>query len=351
MAYPEILEQVLAREDLAPAVVEQIFGAIFDGELTPAQIAAFAVALRSKGETPIEIAAAARALRARATRIEPRVDGAVIDTCGTGGDGAATFNVSTVCAIVVAACGVAVAKHGNRAVSSRSGSADLIEALGIPIDHPDRTAFDARLRSSIEGVGIGFLFAPRHHAALRHAAPVRRELGVRTMFNLLGPLANPGGATHQLLGLFDDRRRATFAEVLRLLGTKRAWIVHGHASEGAPRGLDEVSTANETNVTVLSADGSIAETVIHPRDAGMEEAPLSSLAGGDAHDNARIAAAILDGERAGPRAAVVLNVACALVVAERARDLREGRERAEEALDRGDAKRTLERWRAHMRGE
>jgi len=351
VAYSEILEQLLARQDLEPAAVEQIFGAILDGELTPAQIAALAIALRAKGETAIEIAAAARALRSRAARIEPRVDGAVIDTCGTGGDGAATFNVSTVCAIVVAACGVAVAKHGNRAVSSRAGSADLIEALGIPIDDPDRAAFDARLRSSIEEIGIAFLFAPRHHAALRHAAPVRRELGVRTIFNLLGPLANPGGATHQLLGLFDDRRRASFAEVLRLLGTKRAWVVHGHASDGAPRGLDEVSTAVETNVTELCADGTIHELRIHPRDAGLEPVSLSALAGGDASDNARIAAAILDGERQGPRTAVVLNVACALVVAERAADLREGRARAEEALDRGDAKRTFERWRAHMRGD
>jgi len=351
VAYPEILEQLLARQDLAPAAVEQVFGALFDGELTPAQIGALAVALRAKGETPVEIASAARALRSRAARIEPRVEGAIVDTCGTGGDGASTFNVSTVCAIVVAACGVAVAKHGNRAVSSRAGSADLIEALGVPIDHDDRSSFDERLKRSIEEIGIAFLFAPRHHGALRHAAPVRRELGVRTVFNLLGPLANPGGATHHLLGLFDDRRRATFAEVLRLLGTKRAWIVHGHASEGAPRGLDEVSTATETNVTELRADGTIVETRIHPSDAGLEPVSLSALAGGDASDNARIAAAILDGERVPPRTAVVLNVACALVVAERARDLREGRERAEDALDRGDAKRVFEDWRAHMRGE
>jgi len=348
VSYAEILEDLLAGKDLAAPAVEQVFGRILDGELTAAQIAALAVALRSKGETPEEIAAAARALRSRAARIEPRIDGPILDTCGTGGDGAATFNVSTVCGIVVAACGVAVAKHGNRAVSSRSGSADVLEAMGIPLDHEDRAAFDARLRSSIEEIGIAFLFAPRHHAALRHAATVRRELGVRTIFNLLGPLANPGGATHQLLGLFDDRRRRTFAEVLRLLGTERAWIVYGHPSEGAPRGLDEVSTASETNVTELREDGTLHELTIHPKDAGLEPVALAALAGGDAHENARIAAAILDGERAGPRAAVVLNSACALVVAGVAADLREGRERAEEALDRGDAKRTFERWREHM---
>lgn len=339
-SFAAILEQVLERRDLDAAAVEEVFGAILDGQLTPAQIGGLAMALRAKGETPTEIAAAARALRARMLRVEPRVEGPIMDTCGTGGDGASTFNVSTATAIVVAACGVAVAKHGNRAISSRAGSADLIEALGISIE-----ASEEQLRSSIEEIGIAFLFAPKHHSALRHAAAVRRELGVRTIFNLLGPLANPGGATHQLLGLFDDRRRRTFAEVLSLLGTKRAWIVHGEPCEGAPRGLDEVSPAGATRVTELDG-GVITERTIHPRDAGLEPIDLAELAGGDAADNAKLLLHILAGERSGARTAVVLNVACALTIAGRAADLREGRARAEEAIDRGDALRTLDAWRA-----
>ncbi len=344
MSFAATLEQLLAKTDLLEADVEAIFGALLDGQLTPAQIAALAIALRAKGETPVEIAAAARALRSRAVKIEPRIAGPILDTCGTGGDGASTFNVSTATAIVVASCGVAVAKHGNRAISSRSGSADLVEALGIPINAPDEL-----LRACIEEVSITFLFAPHHHSALRHAAAVRRELGVRTIFNLLGPLANPGGATHQLLGLFDDRRRGTFAEVLRLLGTERAWVVHGEPCEGAPRGLDEVSPAGVTRVTELDR-GQLRELTIHPSDAGLAPITMAELAGGDAGDNAKLLLALLAGERSGIRTAVVLNTACALVVAEAARDLREGRERAEAALDRGDAMSTLERWRARMRG-
>lgn len=336
MSFAATLERVLARDDLEAEAVEQVFGALLDGQLTAAQIAALAVALRAKGETPAEIAAAARALRARMVRVEPRVEGPIMDTCGTGGDGASTFNVSTATAIVVASCGIAVAKHGNRAISSRAGSADLIEALGIPIEAPAD-----RLRACIEEVGIAFLFAPSHHAALRHAAPVRRELGVRTIFNLLGPLANPGGATHQLLGLFDDRRRRPFAEVLRLLGTKRAWIVHGE-------GLDEVSPSGVTHVTELDGDA-ITERVIHPRDAGLEPVDVQQLRGGDASDNVGLLMSVLSGEPSGIRTAVVLNVACALVVAGRAGDLREGRAMAEQAIDRGDAQQTLERWRQRMR--
>ena len=349
VAFAEVLERLLAGHALDEGTVERVFGAIFDGALTPAQIAAFAVALRAKGESAAEIAAAARALRARATMIRPTLaEGApLIDTCGTGGDGAHTFNVSTVAAIVVAACGVTVAKHGNRAVSSRAGSADVIEALGIPIEGA-APEFDRRVRRAMEEVGIAFLFAPRHHGALRHAASVRRELGVRTVFNLLGPIANPAGATHQLVGVFDDRRRATIADVLRLLGGKQAWVVHAEACEGAPRGLDEVSPSGVTHVTELRADGSMIERSISPRDAGLEPVSLDALAGGSASDNAAIARSILEGERSAARVAVVLNAACALVVAGITDDLRQARERAERAIDRGDARATLERWRATM---
>lgn len=353
-ALPAILERLLSREDLDEASVEAIFGAILDGELTPAQIAAFAVALRAKGETEGEIAAAARALRARARIVRPRLDeGApLLDTCGTGGDGAHTINVSTLAAIVVAACGVTVAKHGNRAISSRAGSADLVEALGVPIEpRGEAEPFDARLRTAMEEIGIAFLFAPRHHSALRHAATARRELGVRTVFNLLGPMANPALATHQLVGVFDDRRRATMAGVLRRLGTQSAWIAHGLPCEGAPRGLDEVSPAGVTRITALASDGTTRELEVHPTDAGLSPIPLSAIAGGSADDNARIARAVLEGEPGGARTAVLLNVACALVVGGIAADLREGRERAEAAIDRGDARAVLERWRAFMLDE
>jgi anthranilate phosphoribosyltransferase len=308
--------------------------------------------LRAKGETEAEIAAAARALRARARMVTPRIaEGApLLDTCGTGGDGAHTINVSTLSAIVVAAAGVTVAKHGNRAVSSRAGSADVVEALGIPIESKAED-FDARLCAAMEEIGIAFLFAPRHHGALRHAATTRRELGVRTIFNLLGPIANPAGATHQLIGVFDDRRRKTLASVLGLLGSTRAWIVHGSACEGAPRGLDEVSPSGVTRITELADDGELRELEVHPSDAGLDPVPLAAIAGGSAEHNARIAEAILAGEPSGARTAVVLNAACALVVAGIARDLKEGRERAEAALDRGTARETLVRWRRFMAEE
>ena len=352
IAIAPVLERLLTGDHLDPATVEQVFGAILDGALTPAQIAAFAISLRAKGETAEEIAAAARALRARASMLRPKLaDGApLMDTCGTGGDGASTFNVSTVSAVVVAACGVTVGKHGNRAVSSRAGSADLVEAWGIPLEG-DGPAFDALLLRSMEEVGIAFLFAPRHHGALRHAATTRRELGVRTVFNLLGPIANPAGATHQLLGVFDDGRRRVIAEVLRMLGGKRAWVVHAEPCEGAPRGLDEVSTASVTHVTELRADGSLRELTISPEDAGFERVALTAMRGGDATENAAIAGDVLGGAASAARVAVVLNSACGLVVAGVAGDLREGRARAEAAIDSGDASAMLTRWRKLMRGE
>jgi len=346
--FAPVLEQLLAHEDLSAALTERAFGAILDGSWSEAQIAAFAVALRAKGESPSEIAAAARALRARAFAIHPQLPAGtpLLDTCGTGGDGASTLNVSTITALVVAASGVAVAKHGNRAVSSRAGSADLLEALGVRIVD-ESPAVAGRLTAAIEQVGIAFLFAPRHHSALRHAAKVRRELGVRTIFNLLGPLANPAGATHQLLGVFDDRRRPTLAAVLAELGTVRAWVVHGEPTEGAPRGLDEVSPSGPTRVTELDR-GTLRELVIVPADAGLAPTPLSALAGGDATDNARATEAILAGEPHPARSAVLLNAACALVVAGVEHDLVTARQRAERALDDGRARDTLARLRRAM---
>jgi anthranilate phosphoribosyltransferase len=350
-----VLETLLERRALEAGEVEDAIGRILDGEWTAAQIAGFAIALRAKGETPTEIAAAARALRARAREVRAAVpSGApVLDTCGTGGDGAQIFNVSTCAAIVVAAAGVTVAKHGNRAISSRAGSADLIEALGVPIEAEpgDDEGFDARVRRSIEEANIGFLYAPRHHAALRHAASVRRELGVRTVFNLLGPLANPGGATHQLLGVYDDARREVLARVLHLLGVRGAWVVHARLGDG--RGIDEVSPAGVTHVSVLTEDGAVTEREIDPSDAGLPRVPLEAMAGGDATENARLCMLALanDPAAAPHRTAIVLNAACGLVIAGAARDLRDGRAKAEDALESGAARRTLERWRSIMRQE
>jgi len=334
----DAVKAVVAGSDLSDAEVEAAMDAILGGEASPAQIAAFVVGLRMKGESASEIAAAARALRKHCEAIRPKVDGPLLDTCGTGGDGLHTFNISTAAAIVAASCGVAVAKHGNRAVSSKAGSADVLEALGVRIDlPPDRVA------KSIEEVGIGFMFAPSHHAAMKHAAPVRRELGVRTLFNLLGPLSNPASATHQVVGVYDPSRLEQLAQALGALGLTAAWVVHG---EG---GLDEVSPAGPTRIAQLAA-GEVTTFEVSPSDFGLSEVPLEALGGGDASLNATIIRAVLDGEQGAARSAVVLNAAAALQVAGLAPDPRAAAERAAAAIDRGDAKEKLERWAAFTRG-
>lgn len=329
----EIVARVVEGEDLDAPSMERAMDAILSGQATEAQIAGLAVALRMKGETAVEIAAAARAMRARCDRVDlGGGDAPLLDTCGTGGDGAGTFNVSTVSAIVVAAAGVRVAKHGNRAISSRAGSADVLEALGVPVQAP----FEV-VKRSVDEVGIGFLFAPAHHGALRHAAPVRRALGIRTFFNLLGPLSSPAGATHQLVGIYDPRRVAQIAEVLGMLGLGAAWVVHGDG------GLDEIATSGPTTVARL-AKGRVTVDEIGPRDFGIEPSPADGLRGGDAAHNAAIARAVLAGERGTPRDAVVINAGAALCVAGVAGDPREGAERAAAAIDSGRARATLERW-------
>lgn len=330
----DAIKNVVAGRDLSPAEVESAMDAILDGQASPAQIAAFVVGLRMKGESSAEIAAAAQALRKHCESIRPNVDGPLIDTCGTGGDGLQTFNISTAAAIVVAACGVAVAKHGNRAVSSKAGSADVLEALGVRIDlTPDQVC------RCVEEAGIGFLFAPSHHAAMRHAAPVRRELGIRTLFNLLGPLANPAGATHQLVGVYDGGRVRQLAEALGALGVTAAWVVHG---EG---GLDEVSPSGPTMVAQLE-DGEVTTFEVTPSDFGLSAVPLESLGGGDAEENAAIIRRVLGGEQSPARAAVVLNAAAALKVTGAESDLGDAAERASAAIDDGAALQTLERWAA-----
>lgn len=322
------IARAVAREnlsrDLARATMEQVLA----GEATPSQIAGLAIALRMKGETAEEIAGFAEAMRLRVppmhTKRKP-----LLDTCGTGGDNAGTFNISTTVAIVVASCGVAVAKHGNRAVSSRTGSADVLESLGVGID---LSPVDAA--RSIDALGITFLFAPNYHGALRHAVGPRRELGVRTVFNVLGPLTNPAGATHQLLGVYSDTLVRTLAEVLHVLGTEHAMIVHGHD------GMDELSVFDVNHVAELK-DGKIREFAVDPADYGLAHSDRSGVAGGSAAENAARVRAILGGEKGAGRDIVVLNAAAALVVGGVAADLREGVARAQQAIDHGDAARKL----------
>ena len=315
----------LSREQAASAL-----DAMLEGSAPVAQMAALLVALRIKGETPDEIAGAAQALRSRAARVEVSPD-RLIDTCGTGGDGSHTFNISTTAAFVAAAGGARVAKHGNRAVSSRCGSADVLAALGVEVE-----LSPAAVGACIEECGIGFLFAPRHHAAMRHVAPVRKDLGLRTLFNLLGPLANPAGARRQLLGVYSPQLVPVLARTLAELGCDRAFVVHGHG------GLDEISTAGPTVVCEVR-DGSVRQFELTPEEAGVARAPLEGLRGGDAQENAEILRGVLRGEQGPRRAATLLNAGAALAAAGLCESIREGVKLAERAIDSGAALDRLER--------
>jgi anthranilate phosphoribosyltransferase len=306
--------------DLARAAMDQILA----GEATPAQIAALAVALRMKGEVPDEIAGMADAMRGRIAPIRTRRS-PLIDTCGTGGDNAGTFNISTTVAIVTASCDVAVAKHGNRAVSSRTGSADVLETLGVRLDLTPTSA-----GRSLDLLGITFLFAPHYHTALRYAAGPRREIGVRTVFNVLGPLTNPAGATRQLLGVYADPLVRTVADVLKDLGSERAWVVHGRD------GLDELTVFAKTHVAELK-DGAIQEFEIDPAALGLAHTDRAGVAGGDAAANAAKVRAVLAGEKGAARDIVVLNTAAALVTAGVAPTIEDGVTRAARAIDSGRA--------------
>ena len=315
-----------------PAIIQAAFEAVLAGAWTPAQIAGLVVALRMRGESAAIITAAATAMRAAMIAVDHGLED-TLDTCGTGGDGLGTLNVSTAAAVVVASLGVSVAKHGNRAVSSRSGSADVVEALGVPIDVPAE-----RQAAVLRQVGIAFLFAPAHHPAMKHAATTRRELGIRTIFNILGPLANPARATHQLLGTYDDALRPVMAETLRSLGTRRAWIVRGED------GADEVSASGPTRITELDGDH-IRERVVIPEDFGLRRDAQSETRGGDANANAQAIAAILRGEPHAAKTAVAINAAAAIVVA-RGIAPKDAAAEVETALASGRAFATLERWRA-----
>jgi anthranilate phosphoribosyltransferase len=327
----DALGRLAASAPLSADEAAAALGEIMDGAASPAQIAAFLTALRLKGETVEEIAGCARAMRQRVIRVEAG-DGVVLDTCGTGGDGHGTFNISTLSALVAAACGVRVAKHGNRAASSKCGSADLLEALGVRIENPKE-----KLEATLREVGIAYLHAPSFHPAMKHAAPVRKELGFRTIFNILGPLCNPAFANVQTIGLFSPALCRPVAEVLRTLGSRAVVAFHG------ADGLDELSTTGENRAVELR-DGKLSEWTIGPEAIGVSRAKLSDLAGGSPQDNARIAREILGGAKGPPRDAVLLNAAVALVAAGQAADPREGARRAAQAIDSGAAKKKLEDW-------
>ena len=332
MSLKPILARLAAAERLTEAESEDAFGIIMGGEATPAQIAGLLMAMRVRGETVAEMTGAVRAMRARMTGIEAPAD--AMDIVGTGGDAAGTLNISTATAMVVAGCGVPVAKHGNRALSSKSGAADAIAALGISLDVP----MD-RLPEVLAEAGMVFLMAPRHHASMRHAAGPRVELGTRTIFNLLGPLANPARVRRQMTGVFAPEWLRPMAETLQRLGTERAWLVHG-------QGLDELTLAGESQVVALEQDGSIRDFTVSPEDAGLPRAPAEALKGGDPAANAVALEALLMGAPGAYRDVVLLNAAASLVVAGRAKDLREGAAIAARAIDDGAAHGVLTRLRA-----
>jgi len=326
--FKALLAKLAAGQRLSEDESAQAFDRMMSGDATPAQMGAFLMALRLRGETVEEITGAARTMRAKAAHIT--APAGAIDTVGTGGDGVGTFNISTAAALVVAGCGVPVAKHGNRAFSSKSGAADILAALGVNID-----AEAAVVERAISDAGIGFLMAPRYHSAMRHVGPTRVELGTRTIFNILGPLSNPAGARRQLVGVFAPNWVRPVADVLGKLGSERAWVVHGE-------GLDELTTTGTTLVAELK-DGKVSSFEVTPEDAGLPRARLDDIKGGDPAANAAHMTQLLDGRRGPLRDIVLLNSAAALIVAGRARDLRQGADQAADAIDQGKARRVLEK--------
>lgn len=334
----ESIAKVVNREDLKESEMMDVMDEIMEGQATPAQIAAFMTALRLKGETIEEVSGAARIMKQKATRIDAR-SSVIVDTCGTGGDGRNTFNISTTAAFVVAAAGITVAKHGNRAVSSGCGSADVLEALGVNIDVGPEV-----VEECIQENGIGFLFAAKLHGAMKYAIGPRREIGIRTIFNMLGPLTNPAGATSQLIGVYDAALTEMFAGVLKNLGTKRAFVVHG------ADGLDEATVTGETRVSELK-DGLITTYNIDPVEFFGQTYDAEELRGGTVAQNAEIIRTILTGQEKGARRKiVVLNAALAIVAGEKAGTLREGIAVAEGCIDSGAALKKLETLIAMTKG-
>ena len=324
-----LLAVVARGEPLSEAQAERAFEIMMSGDATPAQMGGFLMALRVRGETVAEITGAVRAMRSKMTPID--APPGAIDTCGTGGDGAGTWNISTAAALVVAGCGVPVAKHGNRAMSSKTGTADVLAALGVNID-----AELPHVRRSLWEANICFMLAPRHHSAMRHVGPTRVELGTRTIFNLMGPLSNPAGAKRQLIGVFARDWLEPMAAVLGKLGTERAWLVHGSD------GLDELTTTGTSQVAELR-DGKVTSFELDPETVGLARADAAALKGADAETNAAALRRLLDGETGPYRDIVLYNAAAALVIADKARDLKDGVALAAAAIDSGAAKATLAR--------
>ena len=335
--FAPLLEKLHRREDLTSDEASAAMDAIMDGRAQPAQIAGFLVALGMKGERPAEIVGLARTMRGRATKLS-KTFAPVFDTCGTGGDRAHTFNVSTIAALVVAACGQRVAKHGNRSVSSRCGSADLFEALGVNITAPPET-----VERCLDEAGIAFFFAPTFHPSMRHAAPARKELGIRTAFHLLGPLTNPAGAARQLVGVPRPELTELVARSLALLGSERAWVVHG------ADGLDEISTTGYTKVSECR-DGKVNTFYVHPSDFHLPKASPAALKGGEAAENAAIARQVLAGERGAARDIVLLNAGVSLLIAGAAETVQEGIAQGAAAIDNGRAAAVLDRLVAASQG-
>jgi anthranilate phosphoribosyltransferase len=326
--FKPLIAKVATGQPLTRTEAEEAFTIVMSGEATPSQIGAFLMALRVRGETVDEIAGAVATMRAKATPVE--APAGAIDVVGTGGDSAGTYNISTSAAFVVAGAGVPVAKHGNRALSSKSGSADILAALGVKIDQtPEGVA------KCIREAGIGFMFAPAHHSAMKHVGPTRVELGTRTVFNLLGPLSNPAGVKRLLVGVFSPAWVEPVANVLKELGTEAAWVVHGAG------GVDEISVAGKTKVAELK-DGKVTLFEISPADVGLPEAPLEAVKGGDATVNAAAFRKLLTGEPSAYRDTVLLNAGAALVVAGKAKTLREGVALAAASVDEGKAKARLD---------
>ena len=314
---------------LTPKDAEGAFTLIMNGEATPAQMGAFLMGLRMRGVTVTELTAGASIMRAKAKMVAAPAD--AIDIVGTGGDGAHTYNISTAAVLVVAGCGVTIAKHGNKAASSKSGTADALSILGLKLDiEPDA------IERCIKEAGVGFMFAPAHHTAMKYVGPVRAELGIRTIFNLLGPLSNPAFVKRQTIGVFDKRWVEPFAEVLRNLGSEKAWVVHGSD------GLDELTTTGPTFVAELD-NGKIRTFEVTPEEAGLKRATLKDLRGGEPAYNAAAITRLLDGETGPYRDIVLLNSAAALIVAGRVSTLKEGVEMAAQAIDSGAAKKSLAR--------
>jgi anthranilate phosphoribosyltransferase len=325
-----LIEKLVRHEDLTAEEAAAAMHDVFEGRVPSAALASLLTALAMKGERPAEIVGFARSMREHSVKLSARVAD-VFDTCGTGGDRSGTFNISSAAALVIAACGVTVAKHGNRSVSSQCGSADVFERLGVNI-----TAAPAVVERTLREVGIAFFFAPTFHPSMKHAGPTRKELGIRTAFNLLGPLTNPAGAIRQIVGVPRSELTELLARALLMLGSARAWVVHG------ADGIDEISTTGYTKVSECR-DGAVHTFYVHPSDFGMTKATAAELKGGDAERNAAIIRGILDGEHGAPRRVVVLNAAAGLFVAGRVDSVRDGIGVAVEAIDSGRARHTLER--------